>query len=63
MSEIMFGQDWVEVAEAKSTVVKEDKTTPAFKLYMLPNSAIYFLLPDKKLKGDAINPLVSKLFA
>ena len=35
----------------------------ALTMYKLPDVAIYFLLPDlKKMKADAINPLVNKLF-
>ena len=63
----MFGQSWVEVAEGKATQVKENKTKTQFNIYLLPDNAsgnsIYVLLPDlKKLKGDAISPLVSALF-
>jgi len=70
MANILFGQDWAEVAEAKSTAVSDDakgeeKTKIGFKLYHLnvENNSIYFLMPDlKKLKGDAINSLVAMLF-
>jgi len=70
MANILFGQDWVEVAEAKTTVVSDDvkaddKIKTAFTLYRLEaeNNTIYFLMPDlKKMKSDAVNPLVSQLF-
>ena len=69
MANIMYGQSWVDVAEARSTAVnseKADKTKTAFTIYHVvesTDSAIYFLVPDlKKMSGDAVNPLVTKLF-
>ena len=66
MAKIMYGADWAEVAVAKVTEAKDDKTHDVLKLYKLPDTAakdpVYFLLPEKKLKGEVINPILSQLF-
>ena len=66
MAKIMYGTDWTEVAVAKFTQVKDKKTHDVLKIYKLPDGAakdpVYFLLPEKKLNSEVINPILSQLF-
>ena len=67
MAKIMYGADWAEVAVAKVTEAKDNKTHDVLKIYKLPDGAakdpVYFLLPEKKLNSEVINPILSQLFA